>query len=75
MASNEQDEIERLRAEYARREKDSFSGAISRFLWDLEAEDWSKFQHSALLWQSCEAIAQKSLSLRQTSYSENANHF
>ncbi len=32
MASNEQDEIERLRAEYARREKDSFSGAISRSL-------------------------------------------
>jgi len=56
MASNEQDEIKRLRTEYARREKGGFSGAISRFLWDLEAEDWSKFQHSALLWQSCAAI-------------------
>ena len=32
MASNEQDEIKRLRTEYARREKDSFSGAISRSL-------------------------------------------
>ena len=75
MASNEQDEIKRLRTEYARREKGGFSGAISRFLWDLEAEDWSKFQHSALLWQSCAAIAQKSLYLRQTCYSENANRF
>jgi len=32
MASNEQDEIKRLRAEYARREEGGFSGAISRSL-------------------------------------------
>ena len=75
MARNDQDEIKRLRTEYARREKGGFSGAISRFLWDLEAEDWSKFQHSALLWQSYAALDQKSLLLRQTSCSENANRF
>ena len=75
MARNEQDEVYRLLTEYARREKGGFSGAISRFLWDLEAEDWSRFQHSALLWQSYAALDQKSLLLRQTSCSENANRF
>ena len=32
MARNDQDEIKRLRTEYARREEDGFSGAISRSL-------------------------------------------
>ncbi len=32
MARNDQDEIKRLRTEYARREKGGFSGAISRSL-------------------------------------------